>query len=110
MKGIIPGIQKVLPVFRGFFQTSVYMQMCVLMKERDKAIKTRADWVQEEEQLLFVFTPTCSSLESPYCVACGRKPSASEKLGGCDFQESSGQGKPCFQDVLSESKTEDSNL
>lgn len=45
MKGIIPGIQKVLPVFRGFFQTSVYMQMCVLMKERDKAIKTRADWV-----------------------------------------------------------------
>lgn len=30
---------------RGFFNASVYMRMAMLMKERDKGIKTKTVWV-----------------------------------------------------------------
>lgn len=43
------------------------MQMCMLMKERDKVIKTRTDWCRKKIDFS-VFIPKFSSLESPYCV------------------------------------------
>lgn len=86
------------------------MQMCMLTKERDK--RSRQGLMRYRRK-----TDSClSSLLNAVlwnclnCVGRGRKPSARKKLGRCDFQESSGQGKSHFQDVLSKCKTEDSNL
>jgi len=52
------------------------MQKYVLMKEREKAIKTGTDWVQKEDGLLSIFASNCSSLELPYCAGRRRAPSA----------------------------------
>lgn len=51
------------------------MQKCMLLKEREKAIKTSTDWIQKEDGLLSVFTSNCSSLDLPSCVGHRREPS-----------------------------------